>query len=73
MNSIEDLIYHDVTHLLATAETQNQVQSGLLLNVVVRQGTTVLQLLTSKDETLLVRWNALLVLDLGLDVVDRIG
>jgi len=73
MNSIEDVIYHDVTHLLATTETQNQVQSGLLLNIVVRQGTTVLQLLTSKDETLLVRWDALLVLNLRLHIVDRIG
>ena len=37
-----------------TAQTQHQVESGLLLDVVVAQGTSVLQLLASKDETLLV-------------------
>ena len=44
----------------------------LLLDVVVAQGATILQLLTSKDQALLVRGNALLVLDLGLDVVNRV-
>ena len=44
-----------------------------LLNVVVRKGATVLKLLSSKDQALLVRGNALLVLNLGLDIVDRIG
>jgi len=38
------------------------VQSGLLLDVVVGEGATILQLLTSKDQTLLIRGNALLVL-----------
>jgi hypothetical protein len=49
------------------------VQGRLLLNVVVAQGATVLKLLTSEDKTLLVRRNAFLVLDLGLDVVDGIA
>ncbi|KAI4970381.1 hypothetical protein ZWY2020_001295 [Hordeum vulgare] len=58
--------------LLATAETEHQVKGGLLLNVVVRQGTAILKLLTSKDETLLVRGNAFLVLDLCLHIVDGV-
>jgi len=33
------------------------VQGGLLLDVVVSQGATILKLLTSKDQTLLVRRN----------------
>ena len=49
------------------------MERGLLLNVVVGESTTVFQLLSSEDETLLVRGNTLLVLDLALDVVDRVG
>jgi len=44
-----------------------------LLDVVVRESATVLELLSRKDQTLLVRGDALLVLDLGLDVLDRVG
>jgi hypothetical protein len=44
-----------------------------LLDVVVRQGASVLELLSGKDQTLLIRGNSLLVLDLGLDIVDSIG
>jgi len=43
-----------------------------LLNVVVRKGAAILQLLASEDQALLVRRDALLVLDLGLDIVDRV-
>jgi hypothetical protein len=49
------------------------MQSTLLLNVVIAQGASILQLLTRKDETLLIRRNALLVLDFGLDIVDSVG
>jgi hypothetical protein len=49
------------------------VESRLLLNVVVRQGTAVLQLLSGKDQTLLVRGNSLLVLNLALDIVDGVA
>jgi hypothetical protein len=50
-------------------ETEDQVQSRLLLDVVVGQGAAVLELLAGEDQALLVRGNALLVLDLGLDIV----
>jgi hypothetical protein len=43
------------------------------LNVVVGQGTSVLELLASEDQALLVGRNSLLVLNLALDVVDGIG
>ena len=48
------------------------MECRLLLNVVVREGTAVLELLAREDETLLVRGNALLILDLRLDIIDRI-
>jgi len=56
----------------ATAKAEDQVEGRLLLDVVVREGTAVLELLSSEDEALLVRRDALLVLDLGLDVVDGV-
>jgi hypothetical protein len=55
-----------------TMKTKHQVQSGLFLNVVIREGSAVLQLLAGEDQTLLVRRNTLLVLDLLFDVVDRV-
>lgn len=49
------------------------MEGGLLLDVVVGQGAAILQLLASEDQTLLIRGDALLVLDLALDVVDGIA
>jgi hypothetical protein len=59
--------------LLTTAETEHQVEGGLLLDVVVSKCASILELLASKDKPLLVRGDALLVLDLGLDIVDGVG
>jgi hypothetical protein len=58
--------------LAATAETQHQVKRGFLLDVVVGQGAAVFELLTRKDQTLLIRRDAFLVLNLRLDVVNRV-
>ena len=54
----------DDTDTTAT-KSQDQVESGLLLNVVVRESAAVLKLLSGEDKTLLIGRNALLVLDLG--------
>ena len=51
---------------------RTKVERGLLLDVVVREGTAIFKLLTSKDETLLVGRNTLLVLNLLLDIVNSI-
>ena len=48
------------------------MERGLLLDVVVSQRTAILELLAREDETLLVRRDTLLILDLGLDVVDGV-
>ena len=58
--------------LHTTAKTKDQVESRLLLDVVVRKGAAVLELLASEDKTLLVRGNAFLVLDLLLHGLDRV-
>ena len=49
------------------------MEGGLLLDVVVGESPAILELLASEDQTLLVGWDSLLVLDLGLDVLDGVG
>jgi len=49
------------------------VKGGLLLDVVVLQRAAILQLLAREDEALLVRRDALLVLDLRLHCLNRVG
>jgi hypothetical protein len=48
------------------------MQRRFLLDVVVAQGTSILELFTGEDETLLIRGDSFLVLDFGFDVVDGI-
>ena len=40
--------------LSTTAETQYKMESGLLLDIVVAEGTAVLELLSSEDQALLI-------------------
>ncbi len=49
------------------------MEGGLLLNVVVGESAAVFELLAGEDQTLLVRRNAFLVLNLALDIVDGIA
>merc|ERR1719229_640878 len=58
--------------LLATAQAKDKVKGALLLDVVVRKGAAILELLAGEDESLLIRGDSLLVLDLGLDVRDGV-
>ena len=56
-----------------TAQSEDEVDGGLLLDVVVGEGAVVLQLLASEDKTLLIRRNGFLVLDLALQVLDGVS
>merc|ERR1711962_1250183 len=62
---------HEDLH--TSSQPQNKVKSGLFLDVVVRQSPAILQLFTSKDQSLLVWGDALLILDLGFHILDGIG
>jgi len=62
-----------LTLLASSTETQDKVQGGLLLDVVILQGAPILELLTSEDETLLIRGNSFLVLDLGFHILNGVG
>jgi len=59
--------------LHSASQSQDEMKSGLLLDVVVGQGAPVLQLLAGEDETLLIRRNTFFVLDFGFDVFDAVG
>ena len=48
------------------------MEGALLLDVVVREGAAVFELLAGEDQPLLVGGDSLLVLDLLLDVVDGV-
>jgi hypothetical protein len=49
------------------------VKSRLLLDVVVRKSAAIFKLLAGKDESLLIGWDSFLVLDLRLDIINRIA
>jgi len=58
---------------VASSESQDEMESGLLLDVVVGESSAILKLLTGKDESLLIWWDSFLVLDLSLDVLDGVS
>ena len=49
------------------------MEGGLLLDVVIREGSAVLELLSSEDESLLIWRDTFLVLDLGFDVLNGVS
>jgi hypothetical protein len=59
--------------LHTSTETEDEMESRFLLNVVITQSTSVLELLSGEDESLLIWGNPLFVLNLGLDVIDSVG
>merc|ERR1719341_2014177 len=61
---------HEDLH--AATEPEDEVESALLLDIVVRESPPVLQLLPGKNQSLLIWGNSLLVLDFSLHVLNRI-
>ena len=59
--------------LHTSTKSEDQVKSGLLLDVVVRKSTAVFKLLSSEDEALLIWGDAFLVLNLSLDILNGVG
>ena len=60
-----DVHVHVDCHMISSRghfQSGDEIQSGLILDVVVTEGTSVLELLPGEDEPLLVRWDSLLVL-----------
>jgi len=57
---------------LSASKSEDEMESGLFLDVVVGEGSAVFELLSSEDESLLIWWDTFFVLDLGLDVFDGV-
>jgi len=49
------------------------VKSAFFLNVVVTQSSAIFQLFSGKDESLLIRGDAFLILNLGLDIINSVA
>jgi len=49
------------------------MKGGFLLDVVIRQGSAILKLLSSENQSLLVWWDSFFVLDFGFDIFDGVG
>ena len=56
--------------LHSTSKSEDQMESGFFLDVVVGEGSAIFELLSGEDESLLIGWDSFLVLNLGLDIVD---
>merc|ERR1712180_222890 len=70
-DSLTGQCLHEDLH--TSSQTKNEMESGLLLDVVVRESPAILQLFSSKDQSLLVWRYAFLILDLSFHILDGIG
>jgi len=59
--------------LHATSKSEDEMESGLLLDVVVGESSAIFQLLTSEDQSLLVWWDSFFVLNLSLHIIDGVA
>ena len=58
---------------VSTSESEDEMEGGLFLDVVILESSAVLKLLSGEDESLLIWGNSFLVLDLGLDSFDGVS
>ena len=49
------------------------MQSGFFLDVIVGESTSILELLSGENQTLLIGRNAFLILDLRLDIINSVA
>merc|ERR1711931_414590 len=56
--------------LHTSSQSEYKMEGRLFLDVVVRQSSSIFQLFSSKDQTLLIWRNTFLVLDLCLDILN---
>ena len=59
--------------LHTTSESEDEMEGGLLLDVVVGESSSILELLSSEDKSLLIWWNTFLILNFGFHVLDGVG
>jgi hypothetical protein len=66
------MLVDEMASALTSSQSQHQMKCGLLLDVVVGEGSAILKLLSGEDQSLLIWRNAFFVLDLGLHVLDGV-
>jgi len=54
--------------LHTTSKSQNEMKGRLFLNVVIWKSSTILELLSGKDKSLLIWWDSFLILDFSFDI-----
>lgn len=54
-------------------EAKHEVESGFFLDVIVGECSAVLELLAGENQSLLVWWDSLFILNLGFHVIDCVG
>jgi len=59
--------------LHTSSKSEDQVKSGLFLNIIVGKSSSIFKLLSSKDKSLLIWWNSFLILDLGFDILNGVS
>jgi len=64
--------YFETIYLKSTTESKDEMKGRFLLDVVIREGSSIFKLLSCKNQTLLFWRNAFLVLDLRLHVLNRV-
>jgi len=76
LSLVLDLLWSGVVLLLSllstTSQSQYKMKSWLFLDIVITESATIFKLLPSKDQSLLVRWDTFLVLDLGFYIINCI-
>ena len=59
--------------LHTSSKSEDQVKSGLFLNIIVGKSSSIFKLLSSKDKSLLIWWNSFFILDLGFDILNGVS
>ena len=59
--------------LHTSSKSEDQVESGFLLNIVVWKSSSILKLLSSKDKSLLIWWDSFFILDFSFYILNSIG
>jgi len=62
-------LYED---LHTSSKSENQMESGFFLDIVVRKCSSILKLLSSKDKSLLIWWDTFLILDFSFNVLNGV-
>merc|ERR1711922_117443 len=57
---------------ISSSQPKDKMKGRLLLDVIIGESSSIFQLLSCEDETLLVWWDTFLVLDLCLDIFNSI-